>query len=420
MKLLQRLQEARNVGEWLEARIHLMFTEIADGMFGDGRLTRDERIALSGAIGDALGVFREVIESQAKSLYSRDPTAPIGDREQMVEAADIAGDYVPLVERAIRRDGTIPVKVIAPGWGSSGYYSPEVLERDGPKVFTPGVKMFWNHPTAVEESDRPEGDLNALAAELTSPAKWDANGPQGAGLYADAKVFGPYREAVDELAEHIGVSIRASGKATAGEAEGQRGAIIQEITNARSIDFVTAPGAGGRIIQMFEAARQPGHRSERETANSQTGDEAVSAELTAQLQEAQTRLSQLEQQNARLSEALILQGARDYVREQLAGANVPEMTRARLQESLSANPIIVDGALDREAYAARIAEAVKAEVEYLTTVAGYGQGRIEGMGSSQSRNEPTAEQINARMTEGFQRLGMSEIQAGQAAIGRRF
>lgn len=420
MNLLQRLQEARNVGEWLEARLHLMFTEIADGMFGDGRLTRDERIALSSAIGSALDAFRGKVESGASQLYSRDPYAPMDGDGAMVEAADIDGDYVPLVERAIRRDGTIPVKVIAPGWGSSGYYSAEVLERDGPKVFTPGVKMFWNHPTAVEESDRPEGDLNALAAELTSAARWDANGPQGAGLYADAKVFGPYREAVDELAEHIGVSIRASGKAAAGEAEGKRGAIIQEITTARSVDFVTAPGAGGRIVQMFEAARKPGHRGERETASRQTGVETVSAESQTQLQEAQARLSQLEQQNARLSEALILQGARDYVREQLAGANVPDVTRQRLQESLSANPPVVDGAIDRKAYATHIAEAVKTEVEYLTTVAGYGQGRIEGMGGSQQRNEPTAEQINARMAEGFKALGLSEAQAGQAAIGRRF
>lgn len=413
-----QLQEARNVGEWLEARIHLMFTEIADGMFGDGRLTRDERIALSSAIGDALEAFRVQVESAAAQLYSRDPYAPLEGDGPMIESADIAGDYVPLVERAIRRDGTIPVKVIAPGWGSSGYYGADVLERDGPKVFTPGVKMFWNHPTAVEESDRPEGDLNALAAELTSAARWDANGPQGAGLYADAKVFTPYREAVDELAEHIGVSIRASGKAAPGEAEGRRGAIIQEITNARSVDFVTAPGAGGRIVQMFESAR-PAHRGERETAN-RKGVETVSVGMEAQLQEAQTRLSQLEQQNARLSEALLLQGAREFVREQLAGANVPDLTRQRLQESLSANPPVVDGALDREAYAGRITEAVRTEVEYLTKVAGYGQGRIEGMGGSQQRNEPTVEQINARMVEGFKRLGMSDAQTNQAVAGRRF
>jgi hypothetical protein len=47
------------LAEWLEARIHLNFTEMADYMFGDGYLTREERIALSGLIGDALDLFHE-------------------------------------------------------------------------------------------------------------------------------------------------------------------------------------------------------------------------------------------------------------------------------------------------------------------------------------------------------------------------
>ena len=34
--LYRRLQEASNTGEWLESRLHLMFTEIADNMFGEG------------------------------------------------------------------------------------------------------------------------------------------------------------------------------------------------------------------------------------------------------------------------------------------------------------------------------------------------------------------------------------------------
>ena len=37
------------------------------------------------------------------------------------EEAAIAGDFIPLVERAVRADSTIPVKIIQPGWGSSGH-----------------------------------------------------------------------------------------------------------------------------------------------------------------------------------------------------------------------------------------------------------------------------------------------------------
>lgn len=45
------------LAEWFEAMLHLRFTEMADGMFGDGFLTREERIALSGLLGAALDTF---------------------------------------------------------------------------------------------------------------------------------------------------------------------------------------------------------------------------------------------------------------------------------------------------------------------------------------------------------------------------
>ena len=46
----ESMREAANLGNWLESRLHSIFTEISDNLFGDGRLTRDERIALSSAI----------------------------------------------------------------------------------------------------------------------------------------------------------------------------------------------------------------------------------------------------------------------------------------------------------------------------------------------------------------------------------
>jgi hypothetical protein len=64
--------EARNVGQWVESRIHRDFTTTADEMFGDGRLTREERITLSGAIGDALAAFVARLEADAPDLYQRD------------------------------------------------------------------------------------------------------------------------------------------------------------------------------------------------------------------------------------------------------------------------------------------------------------------------------------------------------------
>jgi hypothetical protein len=65
--------EARNVGHWLESRIHRAFTEMADDMFGEGRLTREERISLSNAIGEGLGAFNRVVAEKVPHLYERDP-----------------------------------------------------------------------------------------------------------------------------------------------------------------------------------------------------------------------------------------------------------------------------------------------------------------------------------------------------------
>jgi len=396
------LTEAANLGNWLESRIHLSFTEIADMLFGDGRLNREERIALSSAIGEALKAFNAAIANNMPGLYEREPWREAPEPTTVSEAA-IGDEFIPLVEKAVRRDGTIPIKIIAPGWGSSGYYPKEVLERDGPLVFAKSTKMYWNHPTAQEEAMRPEGDLNALAAELVTDARF-ADGPAGPGLYADAKVFEGYQGAVNDMAKHIGVSIRASGRAVQGEAEGRKGPIVQALTAARSVDFVTEPGAGGKILDMFEAARP-----QMATVHREDGvDEKKFTEA----------LASRDQEIARLRESMLLRDAKDFVRQAVATANVPDVTKQRLVESLSINPPVKDGQIDSDAYATRIAEAIKAEVDYLTKAAGYGSGRIEGMGGQAQSVEYKPEEVQAKMTEAFQRLGLNEAAAKSAAIGR--
>lgn len=64
--------EARNVGAWLESRLHLALTQLGDDMYGDGRLTREERIVLSTAIGEALQVWTARVQADAGQLFERD------------------------------------------------------------------------------------------------------------------------------------------------------------------------------------------------------------------------------------------------------------------------------------------------------------------------------------------------------------
>ena len=424
------LSEKSNLAEWLEARVHTWLTQLADELFGNGNVTRIERKAISEAISTALDTYHQSILDNAPQLLQRRPweDAPAEDTSTVSESSDdeftesgSGAMFIPLIERAVRQDGTIPVKIIQPGWGSSGYYPAEVLERDGPNIFRKGTKMYWNHQTPTEEAERPEGDLNHLAAELVSDARYQANGPAGAGLYADAKVFERYKGPVDDLAPHIGVSIRAFGKAIQGEIEGREGTIIQELTKARSVDFVTAPGAGGQILSLFEAARGADKKtttvsvenhSVKEKSNM---DEKELQALTESVATLQTSLGAVQDENARLKERLAVRDAKDLVSAALVKFELPEVTKARLLESLPKQAALKDGVLDAETFGKVIDEAVKTETAYLTQVGGL--GKIKSLGESADDGDGEEDHA-ASLEEAFADLGLSEAGAKIAAKGR--
>lgn len=68
----QTVEEARNIGAWLESRLHLALTQLGDDMYGSGRLSREERIVLSSAMGDALKAWTGRVEADAPKLFERD------------------------------------------------------------------------------------------------------------------------------------------------------------------------------------------------------------------------------------------------------------------------------------------------------------------------------------------------------------
>jgi hypothetical protein len=321
-------------------------------------------------------------------------------------------EYSPLIEKAVRSDGTIGLKVIGSGWGSSGYYSPDVLERDIPTAFPPGTFMYWNHPTATEEAERPEGDLSNLAAILTSTPKWQENGKQGAGVYADAKVFGGYKEAIDEIGEHIGVSIRGRGKSSMGEADGKEGRIIEEVTDGLSVDFVTSPGAGGAIIQVFEAAADNKPLPDVTEAADTADDEHIQEndmedelkEAKNQLTEAAATIAERDATIAKLQERLLLQEAQTFVAEALAKAELPDMTRDRLAKQLQSNPPIADGKINEADYTVQIETAVKEAQAEIAAITG-GNGQITGQGSTATPQGPNLEEAMKRQNAALAELG---------------
>lgn len=161
---------------------------------------------------------------------------PLRERGRLLEAA--AG--------STRRK----VQIITPGWGSSGYYSAAVLERAATeKVIPAGTHMYLNHASETERHDRPERDVEKIAAVLVEDAVWD-----GSRLLGEADIMGPHAELIDSLAPYIGVSISGSATdITVGEAEGRTGPIIEGLAHVDSVDFVTHAGRGGMVL--LESAR---------------------------------------------------------------------------------------------------------------------------------------------------------------------
>ncbi len=383
---------------------------------------------------------RDKVKAKLRSLWKQvNPDREASEMPAHIrEAADgdtsVGGEFIPLVEKAVRRDGTISLKVIEPGWGSSGYYPKATLERDGPQVFKAGTQMYWDHPTVSEEAERPERSLRDLAGRLITDAKFRDDGPAGPGLYAEAKVYKPYQEAINELGGDIGTSIRGLGKGKQATIDGRTGPVIEKLVAARSVDFVTRPGAGGQVVELFEAARgrsSPQHilavtleelkrerpdlieelRAELKPAIYGEKREAKEARKVEeaeakQLSEANAALTA---ENARLKEQLVLGEAERFVAEALKSVELPELTKARLAATLAKAPVMKDGKLDPEGYRAAITEAVKAEADYLAKITG--SGKIAGMGTG----EPKPVNLKESWVATFRAQGKTQEEAERLA-----
>ncbi|MBI2758786.1 MAG: hypothetical protein HYX49_08920 [Chloroflexi bacterium] len=396
-------------------------SEIADLMRGVCNWIMGEIDEMEAAGKQSAGGDDEGTGSDEPAMATMSPAMAMESRGsvELIESA-AGGMFMPLMEKSVRSDGTVPVKVIQPGWGSSGFYSAEVLKRDGPKVFPKGTKMYWNHPTPSQEAERPERDLNDLAGVTVNDARWLDNGPAGPGLYTDAQVFESYKSAVDDMAKHIGVSIRAMGQAENGSADGRQGPIITALTQGRSIDYVTEAGAGGEILGLFEAARSSSAARAAEVADKKTTSTSVATfteEAMAEYKNLEEANAALKNDLARAQEALALREAKDIVGASLAKINVPDATKTRLIESLSKSAPVKDGALDKDAFKAQIEEAVKAEVKYLVEAAGMGQ--IRGMGETVKGEEFNEAEAEETLMQAFADMGLNESTAKIAAKGRK-
>jgi hypothetical protein len=292
----------------------------------------------------------------------------------------------------------VPIKIISSGWGSHAYYPKSVLMRDGPKVFKKGTHMYWNHATETEEMERPEGDLNALAAVLIKDAVWDDNGPKGPGLYSEAKVFSDYAQQVSDKGPHIGVSINAGIRAHDGEAEGRKGKIADQFVVAYSTDFVTKAGAGGApIVSVLESDRR--NKEVTEMTEQEIKD----------MNDLKEKIRILEASNVKLmnDNAALIQGQNVVLAVTTVGSVLKESGisfNRKILERACQNPVIKDGKLDQD----WLKSVVSDFSEGVT-------GRVTGMG--QGKATSSKEDGAKALESAFRNLGLSDAGLKYAVDG---
>ena len=343
--------------------------------------------------------------AKAKGWTSELPKTWRGDSTDSSEAATTSGSSAALnlVESAATLETIVlkesksdyEIKLIAPGKGSSAFYPAEVLKRDGPKVFQAGTHVYLNHPTAAEESARPEGDLRNLAGVLSTGATYNESHAKGPGLYARMKVFADHAQTVEEKAPHVGMSIRASGVAEANRKQDGL-PVLKELTHAESVDVVTRAGAGGMILT--EAAK-PGNSQEVEMTEQQINalvESAVNKAVAAVTSPVKALEQRALKGDAMVEASRILNPL--ALRESAKTMVVDNVLR------FGELPV-KDGALDT----AKFGEFVMAEAKRVASAIGY--DGVQGMGSGAPPifgEEPMSEK--KRLKEAKRRAALQKME----------
>jgi len=367
-------------------------------------------------------ILKEVPDFQVRERICKEINDYLATIKEPEEEIKLDSDIIPLEESDIK-EVNIPIKIIQPGWGSSGYYSAKLLENSASK-YKAGTLMFWDHPKESEEHDRPERSLRDLAGVLISEGTFKEDGKAGMGIYALCKPFPEFRTNIISMGKHIGISHVARGLSEQGEAEGRKGHIIKSINEVASVDFVTVAGAGGQVVSLFESAKNGGaeetikqqeERMEKELKEAQDQLKLKDDELAKEKVAREAAEKKVKENDVRLAEV-----AKKEMAEKVAAITKTVLVEVKDLPEVSKSKIIVepiikeDGTLDEIKVKESINARVVAERNYLAELSKAGS--VHGMGDT-TGDETTKKhaQLVESFTSMYLKQGFSKERAAEMA-----
>ena len=138
--------------------------------------------------------------------------------------------------------------LITPGKGSSGIYTEAMLKESGPIAFPKGTHSYIDHPVAEGEIRSPKNLMGVLAED----AYYDE---AAGGLVAELQVMPHWKEFVEAVAPHTGLSIYAMGEGNYND-DGEL--VVESLTphTQNSVDLVSYAGRPGSGLaeKLYESA----------------------------------------------------------------------------------------------------------------------------------------------------------------------
>lgn len=403
-----KVREARNIEAWFEARLHTDFTQIADGMYGDGRLTREERITLSSAVGDALAAFTARLQADAPQLASRDPYDDLpaaGDDTTMTEARRLHEATAEELRQALCNavtaaygddgpNGYVWVRDYDPDKGVVWYDAPD---EGAPQTWQQGFTAAGT-PAEVSLADTRTEVIARTVYDPAPPDAEDAAEPAG----ADAPGI---EEAAREVVEAATPDPTDGAPPTASTpTEGDAGMSgTQQAGNAPAVagTTATAPAAAAAVT---------------DTTSTGPADAALT-ESNRRLAEAEARAAEAEQ---RLARADAVAAARPIATSILAESQLPQTARDRvLAQVIESVPLTAANALDEAAFRTAVTEAATEMENFVAGLReGAGEGQVAGLGTSAGASSADVTATRTKLAERYVARGMSPDAAKIAAAGR--
>jgi hypothetical protein len=288
-------------------------------------------------------------------------------------------------------------------------YYPKDTIREAAPLFG-GLKMFMDHPTAKEDQEKPERSVKGWVATIVE--SW----------YEDGKAMGRIRVHDDEFwkllkdpvyREHIGISINAFGRSYVKTIDGERMEVVEKITNPASVDWVTEPGARGRVAYLLESMRKEGETKMLNTITvAQLREsrkdlvDAIEADIRTRLTgESEAKIKEavdkaVEKAVKETREKIVRQNTRSKkFAEAISASKLPAKSQEKVAREGAA---IVESDCTDEEFGKKIEESIKAELEY---VKGLGVGVKVGTGEGAQEEKSVRETATADLSK---RLGFAE------------